>query len=46
VTQGPGPRQVVWNGLDQDGRLVGAGVYVATLTVGGERKVRRFALAR
>lgn len=45
-SQGPGPRRAIWDGRDHTGRDAGAGVYVAALTVGGERFERRFALVR
>jgi len=46
VRQGPGSRRAQWDGRDRTGRLAGAGVYVAALTVGGERFERRFTLVR
>lgn len=45
-TEGPGPQRRVWDGRDQDGRIAGAGIYIAALTVGGERFERRFARVR
>jgi hypothetical protein len=44
--QGAGPHGGVWDGHDRHGRTAGAGIYVAALTVGGERIERRFALVR
>lgn len=44
--QAPGPHQLVWDGRDRAGRMVGAGIYVAALTMGGQRFERRFALLR
>jgi glucose/arabinose dehydrogenase len=46
VAQGPGPHRLAWDGRDRAGRVAGAGIYVAALTVGGERFERRFALVR
>jgi hypothetical protein len=44
--EGPVPHRRVWDGRDQEGRVVGAGIYIAALTVGGERFERRFARVR
>lgn len=44
--QDAGPHQEAWDGLDRNGHRAGAGVYVAALTVGGDRHERRFALVR
>ncbi len=41
-----GPHAAEWDGRDAGGRRVGAGVYVAALTVDGERIERRFAVIR
>ena len=44
--QPAGPRRLLWNGRDRAGRTAPAGVYVAALTVGGERFARSFTLLR
>lgn len=44
--EGPVPQRRVWDGRDQEGRVVGAGIYIAALTVGGARFERRFARVR
>jgi glucose/arabinose dehydrogenase len=41
-----GANAETWDGLDDDGRAVSAGVYVVRLGVGGEHFERRFALIR
>jgi glucose/arabinose dehydrogenase len=46
LPQGAGPHGAQWDGRDRHGRLAGAGVYVAALTVGGLRFERRFTLVR
>lgn len=43
---GAGWRQVVWDGLDRDGRKAASGVYFCRLTAGGERHVIRLVLLR
>jgi hypothetical protein len=42
----PGARRLVWDAQDGAGRVAGAGIYLAVLTVGGQRLERRFALVR
>jgi flagellar hook assembly protein FlgD len=37
-----GEHAVAWDGSDRSGRRVGAGVYVARLSVAGDERVRRF----
>jgi len=46
VPQGAGPHGAQWDGRDRHGHRAGAGVYIAALTVGGERFERRFTLVR
>lgn len=41
-----GMNEVVWNGADDSGRMLRAGVYVARLEVGGERFSRSMVLVR
>jgi hypothetical protein len=41
-----GRTRVVWDGRDARGRRPAAGVYLAVLDAGGQRRVRRFLLAR
>ncbi len=42
----PGPHSAPWDGRDRAGRPVPAGIYLAALTVAGQRFERRFALVR
>ncbi len=44
--EGAGPHRLVWDGRDHAGRAAGAGIYVAALTVAGERFERRFSRMR
>jgi flagellar hook capping protein FlgD len=44
--QEPGPHQLFWDGRDRAGRMARAGIYLAALTMGGQRYERRFALLR
>ena len=41
-----GPRTLVWNGCDESGRAVGAGLYFLALDVDGQRFGRRIVLSR
>jgi glucose/arabinose dehydrogenase len=43
---GAGPHTIVWNGLDDEGSRVGAGLYLARLIVGGRSRERRIPLLR
>ncbi len=45
-TLDPGNSSVAWNGLDDDGRRVPAGVYFARLAAGSEARTTRVVLAR
>jgi hypothetical protein len=46
AVQSPGPHAAVWEGTDDAHRRVGAGVYLAVLTVGEQRLERRFTVLR
>lgn len=45
VAAGAGPHTVHWDGRDDRGRPVPAGVYLARLTAGAEVRIRRFVIA-
>ena len=44
--RGAGPHEVVWNGMDDNGRAVASGVYVYRLAAGNDVSTRRLALIR
>ncbi|MFI5372185.1 MAG: FlgD immunoglobulin-like domain containing protein [Candidatus Eisenbacteria bacterium] len=41
-----GAQEVRWTGSDAAGHTLGSGIYFATLTAGGERRMQRFAIVR
>jgi flagellar hook assembly protein FlgD len=41
-----GMHEVVWNGMDDNGRAVASGVYVYRLAAGNDVSIRRLALIR
>ncbi len=43
---GAGPHALAWNGLDDNGRPVAAGVYLVQLDAGGEVQARRIVRLR
>jgi hypothetical protein len=43
---GPGPVEVVWDGRDDDGRLVGSGLYFVKLAAGDEVRLGKVAVLR
>ncbi len=45
-TVGAGRHEVVWNGTDEAGRVVPAGVYFCRLDAGGYSETRRMALVK
>ena len=44
--QSPGPRTIVWNGRDTDGRDMATGVYLCRLLVDGHTEIRKMTLLR
>lgn len=45
-SQGPGSREAIWDGNDDDGRRAPAGLYFATLRLNGAKRTTRIVLLR
>lgn len=44
--RGPGPGMVIWDGMDEKGRIVPAGIYMSTIRAGERASSRRLSIVR